>query len=184
MTRSVVNGGPGVLGSFAHVDTLVEAIDEANRSGFDILDVFSPVPVEGVQAKLVTKPSPVRFATFIGSVLGMIGGLALGILTATVWNTIVGGKPVANHVPFVVISFEGLILMGALGTFVGLIIAAGLPFRGFPGPAYREEFSKDRFGLWLGCADGQVEKAKALLEKLGAETVTRIEGQVERKGGG
>lgn len=174
MSKSSAATHQGVLGSFAHIDTLEEAIDSAKSKGFTVRDVFSPVPVEGVQEKLVPEPSPVRFATFFGGLVGLVGGMALGILTALVWNIVVAGKPVANHVPFVVLGFEAMILLGAFGTLLGLIIAARLPHTRFPGPAYREEFSLDRFGLWLDCKESDLETATALLEKAGAEYVTPV----------
>jgi len=165
----------GVLGSFAHVDTLVAAVDQAKQRGFEVRDVFSPVPVEEVQAKLANKPSPVRFYTFLGGLAGLVGGLALGILTSLIWNIVVAGKPVANHVPFMVLGFEAMILLGGLGTFLGLVVAARLPYRKFPGPAYQESFSKDRFGLWLGCKETDIKRATALLQSAGAESVTQID---------
>jgi hypothetical protein len=173
-TRSTALDNQGVLGSFAHIDTLEQAIDAARSHGFEVRDVFSPVPVSGVLAKLAPQPSPVRFATFLGGLAGLIGGLALGILTSLIWNIVVAGKPVANHVPFMVLGFEAMILLGAFGTLFGLIIAARLPFTKFPGPAYREEFSKDRFGLWLGCKDDELQKALALLQNVGAESFNPV----------
>ncbi len=179
MTKRTADTSLGVLGSFAHIDTLNLAIDKAKTQGFEIRDVFSPVPVEGVQERLAKKPSPVRFYTFLGGLAGLVGGLALGILTSLIWDLIVGGKPVANHVPFVVLSFEAMILLGGLGTFLGLIIAARLPYTGFPGPAYKEVFSRDRFGLWLDCSENELDKAKTLLEEAGAETVNPVSEETE-----
>ena len=174
MNKRAAPASQGVLGSFAHIDTLEEAIDKAKSRGFEVRDVFSPVPVEGVQARLAPGPSPVRFATFVGGLTGLVGGMALGILTALIWNIVVAGKPVANHVPFVVLGFEAMILLGGFGTLFGLVIAARLPYRKFPPPAYREEFSKDRFGLWLGCPDSALSQATAFLEEAGAETAIPV----------
>ena len=173
----------GVLGSFVHVDALVDAVKSAKEQKMEVVDVFSPVPVEELTNLLSPGPSPVRFSTFVGGLLGMIGGFALGIVSAMIWDIVVGGKPVTNHVPFVVIAFEGLILLGALATFIGLLASGRLPFTRFPGKAYRPEFSKDRFGLWLGAAEHEVVRVRAFLQKAGAVAVADVGPDADRGGG-
>jgi len=164
----------GVVGSFAHLDELLAAVKGERPDGVVVRDVFTPVPVEGVDEHLAPSPSPVPFFTFIGGLAGMIGGFALGIGTALIWNIVVGGKPVASHVPFVVIAFEGLILLGAIFTFLGIMVSARLPYRKFPGPAHQPQFTEDRFGVWLGCGADEVDAAREYLEGHGAESVLPI----------
>lgn len=164
----------GVLGSFLTPDALIEAIERAKDKGYEVRDVFSPFPVEEVEELVAPSPSPVRFATFFGGLSGVVGGFALCILTALIWNIVVGGKPVTNHVPFVVVGFELLILIGALFTFSAVLVFGRLPYRKFPGPAYRPEFSNDQFGLWLGCKDDKCDDARQLLAEAGAETIRRV----------
>jgi molybdopterin-containing oxidoreductase family membrane subunit len=170
----------GVVGSFAHLDELLAAVRGERPDGVEVLDVFSPVPVEGVAEHLAPRPSPVRWFTFVGGLAGMIGGFALGIGSALIWNIVVGGKPVASHVPFVVIAFEGLILLGAIFTFLGILVAARLPYRKFPGPAHQPQFTEDRFGVWLGCAPERVAAARGYLERHGAESVLPVGGEGAR----
>jgi hypothetical protein len=171
----------GVLGSFLHLDPLVEAAKGAAKKGYEVRDVFSPVPIEEIEKLVSPRRSPVRFVTFFGGLIGMIGGFALAIITAMIWDIIVGGKPVTNHVPFVVVGFELLVLIGALSTFLAVLVFSRLPYRRFPGPAYRPEFSKDQFGLWLTCPDEKCDDARQFLAEAGAEKIRKIE--VEKKGG-
>lgn len=172
MSRAAEN--LGVLGSFLHLDQLTDAVRTAQDRGFEVRDVFSPVPLEEIQELVSPARSPVRFVTFLGGLSGIIGGFALAILTAVIWNMVVGGKPVTNHVPFVVVGFELMVLLGALSTFLAVLVFARLPYRKFPGPAYRPEFSKDRFGLWLTCKNEGCDEARQFLIEAGAETVRRL----------
>ena len=142
------------------------------KQDVEILDVFSPVPVEEVTELLLPSRSPVRFVTFVFAVMGMVGGFALAILTSIIWDLIVGGKPVTHHVPFVVVGFELTILSGAIGTFLALLFFSRLPNRKFPGGGYRPEFSLDRFGVWL---TGDLEQARKLLKDAGADDVYESE---------
>jgi hypothetical protein len=164
-----------LVGSFAHVDTLTEAVRTAQAKGFEVKDVYSPVPVPAVIEQVSRGRSPVRFITFTGGIVGLAGGLALALLTAMVWDLIVFGKPVTNIVPFLVIGFEGTILFGGLCTLLALLVFAGLPFFRFPTSAYRPEFSKDRFGLWIACPAGKAAAAEKLLSDAGADKVETLE---------
>lgn len=164
----------GVLGVFEHTDQVLAALRATQLARLTVRDVYSPVPFE--QAREYVRPgrSPVRFATFVGAVTGLVSGLALAFMTSDVWNLVVGGKPVDSIVPFMVVGFELTILFGALATLVALLWLARLPDVGFPGPAYREEFSLDRFGIWIDCAAGDERAASDLLRQAGASDVQRI----------
>lgn len=169
------NKRKNMVGSFAHLDALQEAVDAAcDDRDLELRDVYSPVPVEGLDQKVLPGRSPVRFVTFTGAVSGLVGGFALAILTSMIWGMIVSGKPVTHHVPFVVVGFELTILLGAVSTFLALMLFARLPNRKFPGAAYRPEFSKDRFGIWLACDEAHADRARELLNHAGAEEVHAV----------
>jgi len=165
-----------LLGTFAHGDALIAALRRAKADqGLEIQDVYCPVPDHEVLELCAPRRSPVRFMTFVGGLCGLCGGLALAELTSLVWNMIVFGKPVTSVVPFLVVGFEGTILLGALGTLIGLLLFSRLPHTDFPTAAYRPSFSKDRFGLWLSCSAERVEQARGLLREAGAEQVEDVD---------
>ena len=86
----------GVLGVFAHVDTTLRAIRDLRAQGFTDFTVYSPVPVEEIEAVLEeNRPvSPVRLFTLIGGLTGIITGFGLTIWSALKWGLVTGGKPV------------------------------------------------------------------------------------------
>ena len=59
MSHTSTQEACGVLGSFAHVDLLIRAVEKAKEKKFNIVDVFSPVPVEEVTDAVSPKRSPV-----------------------------------------------------------------------------------------------------------------------------
>jgi hypothetical protein len=164
----------GVVGVFSQVEALVAAVRELRRQGIEIGDVYSPVHHAELTDLLRPGPSPVRFATFGGAAAGLLSGLGLALLTTSVWELTVGGKPHYSLVPYMVVGFELTILVGALATLAGLLIAAGLPARSFPDPAYRPEFSADRLGIWVAGPEGKLEQAREVLEQCGAVEVQRV----------
>ena len=168
-----------ILGIFAHTDCLMQALGKARDEGIEIRDVYSPVPNEEVLEFLHPKRSPVRFATFIGGVSGLVGGLALTLFTSMIWNLVVSGKPVTSVIPFLIVGFEGTILFGAIGTLLALLATARLPNIKFPTNAYRPEFSDDRFGLWLTSPSDKVDFTLNLLKEAGAVDVENLQADKE-----
>jgi len=166
----------GLLGVFEHHDALVECIEAALESGIEVRDAYTPTPSHEVQRLMKPGKSPVRFLTFAGGISGLAGGLALALWSSGVWDLVVAGKPVMHVIPFMVVGFELTILFGAGATFLGLLVFSRLPWVWFPARAYREEFSNDRFGLWLATTRGNEDEARSLLERHGALSVEELGG--------
>jgi molybdopterin-containing oxidoreductase family membrane subunit len=171
-----------LLGIFAHTDAVTDALRELAAKRIPVVEVFSPVPDEEILALAASARSPVRFATLGGALSGLVTGLGLALLTTAVWELVVGGKPVYAIVPFVVVGFELTILLGALATLLGLLLFARLPFRRFPAPAYRPEFSDDRFGVQVEGSAEQLDAARGVLARAGAVDVQDIDGDAPRGG--
>ena len=161
----------GVLGVFAHTDSLMDALRGAREAGVPVRQVYSPVPLEEAVEYVEERRSPIRYFTLVGALAGLAGGLGLALYTSYLWDLVVAGKPVGSIVPFLVIGFEGTILIGGIGTLLGLLLFSGLPFRRFPDAGYRPEFSRDRFGVWLLPAADDSARARDLLTEAGAESV-------------
>lgn len=167
----------GVLGIFEGPDGMMRALERAREQGVEIIDVYTPVPDHRVPEFVSPSKSPVRYLTFTGGVVGLTGGMWLALGTSLVWNLIVAGKPVTSIIPFLVIGFEMTILIGALANLAALLLFGGMPYRSFPAPGYRLEFSEDRFGVWLG---GPETEARRLLTEAGALEVQPAEGEAKR----
>ena len=165
----------GVLGVFSHHDALVEAVQTARKKGIEIRDVYTPVPSHEILDILRPARSPVRFVTFAGGITGLVSGIALAEWSSLEWNLVVGGKPVTSIVPFMVVGFELTILLGGIATLLALLLFSALPMRRFPTSGYRPEFSKDRYGLWLGPTEARRPEALSLLEDGGAVEVVDLD---------
>jgi hypothetical protein len=115
--------------------------------------------------------SPVRGIATIGAIIGLVGFSYMAIATSLIYKVIVGGKlPVAN-VPYVVLAYEGTILIGALGAFIAVLYYARLNPNRRPAPEYDPSFSEDTYGVRVSCAPEQVESTMALLRNAGAVEV-------------
>lgn len=164
----------GLVGSFRHLDSLLEAIDRLRQAGYQDLQAFSPIPHHAIDEALEKPASPVRVFTLIGCLLGAITGLVLTIATSLHYPLITGGKPIVSIPPFLIITFELTILFGGLMTLGGMLFYARLPHVHI-GPVYDPRFSEDRFGLWVRCESQDFDVVTRLLETAGTEEVHRAE---------
>jgi Alternative complex III, ActD subunit len=163
-----------VLGIFAHVDTTLDAIRKLRDRGFSDLTVYTPVPVEEIEAEVerVRPLSNVRLFTLIGALSGTSLGFFLTIWTSLRWSLVTGGKDPVSYPPFVVIAFELTILLGGLATALAILILGRLP-KLTPSPTYDPRFTVDRFGVAVVCPPETVDQVRSVLTVAGAEEVRR-----------
>ena len=164
-----------VKGVFAHLDCLMTGIDRLERAGYDNMIVAAPLPRHEIEdAMYKGKPSPVRWWTLCGGILGASTGFILQSLTALDWPmAIPGGKPLVAIPPFMVIVFECTILFGGLATFLGMLYHFRLPTNSMEVEVCDPRFSDDHFGLILKDVDPARQKeAVEILAGAGAIEVT------------
>ncbi|MFQ5847242.1 MAG: DUF3341 domain-containing protein [Candidatus Methylomirabilales bacterium] len=168
----MARGSAGLVGSFRHLDSLLQAIERLHHAGYHDLQALSPVPHHAIDEALAKPASPVRVFTLVGCLLGGITGLVLTVATSLHYPLMTGGKPIVSIPPFLIIVFELTILFGGLLTLGGMLLNARLPHVRI-GPAYDARFSEDRFGLWVRCRPEDYGGVTQLLEGAGAEEVRR-----------
>jgi len=160
----------GVLGVFAFADQTAAAVRAVREAGVKKFTVFSPVPDHHLAAAIGKPVSPMGYATLIGAIVGLVSGFALAHFTHHKWELIVGGKPYSAWLPWLVVGFEFMILMGSLTNFVTMILSAGLP-RLKPTPRYDPRFTEDRYGVFVPCGPDRRAAVAELLRAQGAAEV-------------
>ncbi|MDO8433409.1 MAG: DUF3341 domain-containing protein [Candidatus Binatus sp.] len=159
-----------VIGSFTDDELCAHAIEALRDASIMDFSTFSPIPSHRIEHALGRSRSPVRWIALAGGILGVLAGLAITIGTTYEWRLNAGGRPLLSWPPFIVITFEMMILLGGIFSFFGVLFLAGLPAleanRG-----YRARFSADRFGLVVRCDDGQSARVESMLKEAGAEEV-------------
>lgn len=139
-----------IKGVYAHLDCMMAGAKSLKAAGYqDRMHVITPHPRHEVDELMYEgKPSPVRWFTLIGAVFGACVGFSLASITHANWPMILpGGKPVVSVPPFIVITFEGMVLWGSLWTLTGLLLTARLPARHLPKAVEDPRFSNDHFGI-------------------------------------
>jgi hypothetical protein len=162
----------GVLASFAYIDSAVHAIEDLNRARIGEVTVFSPTPRHEFDEVLNRPKSAVRKITLAFGLLGVTFGYWIAIWISDYWPIQVGGKPVASWVPYTIIGFEVMVLVGGLATVIGMMALSRIP-RLTMTVGYDPRFSGGDFGVWVETTPERAEEAVQLLQKHGAQEVRR-----------
>src|ERR1044071_8651445 len=161
----------GVLGSFHHIDLAVHAIEDLKRAQYEVT-VFTPTPRHEFEHVLDRPKSAVRKITLGFGLAGVTFGYWIAIWISDYWPLNVGNKPVASWVPYTIIGFEVMVLVGGLATVFGMMALSRIP-RLTMTVGYDERFSGGHFGVWVETTPERADEAMKLLQKHGAQEVRR-----------
>jgi len=160
----------GVLGVFHELDATVDAIDDVKRQRVDDIQIFTPILSHEIEEAVGGPESPVRRYTLIGGFLGATFGYWIAIWTSDYWPLVLGGKAIASWIPYTIIGFELMVLIGSLATVAGMFISSRLPNLTAT-VGYDPRFSEGDFGVFVECAADQAKAVEDTLRRNGAAEV-------------
>lgn len=160
----------GVMGVYFYVDDAAEAVRSLRSTGYQNLSVFSPVPHHEIEHQVSPGPSGLRWFTFLGGALGFTGGMSLCIYSAYSYPMVVGGKELVSLPPYMIPTYESMILLGGLTNLIGMLAFGRLPVVK-PRAPYDPRFSEDRIGIWVPCRGEDAKKVEQILRGARAEEV-------------
>jgi hypothetical protein len=160
----------GVIGSFRELDSAVHAIEDLKRRKLGDVTVYSPTPRHELEHAIHAPESGVRRFTLIGGLLGVTFGYWVAIWTSEYWPLVVGGKAIGSWIPYTIIGFEVMVLVGALSTVFGMFYLSRIP-RLTLTVGYDPRFSHGSFGIWVECPPAKLKEAEDALRSHGAVEV-------------
>ncbi len=170
---TMANTSRHTVGVFHDPDSALDAAGRLKGAGFDGLEVLSPVPLHGIDEVLGPKKSVIRRFTLFGGIFGGLAGFTLAAGTAVLYAHPTGGRPLIVFPPFLIITYEMVILCGILFTVLGFLISARFP--AIRERAYVPEAAVDKFAVTVATDDdvhhGIVE---SILREAGALDVRRV----------
>jgi hypothetical protein len=161
----------GVLGAFRELDATVEAIEELKQKKFSDIVVYTPTPRHEIEHAVHPPPSPVRRFTLIGGLLGATFGYWVAIWTSDYWPLVVGGKAIASWIPYTIIAFEMMVLVGALSTVAAMFINSRIP-KITATIGFHPRFTHGDFGIFVQAPPDRLGEAERTLRHHGAVEVT------------
>ncbi len=159
------------FGLYNDEEDLIHAIEEANAQHLDIMDVYTPFPVHGLDKVMHLEESRLHIAGFIFGSLGFL--TAFGFMTwvsVRDWPTIFGGKPYWSVPAFIPITFELTVLFAAIGMVVSFYTVCGLG-PGVSNPVLDERITDDKFCIAFETENADLSALQAFFAKTGAGEV-------------
>jgi len=170
----------GVLAEFPSPETLLHAIHETRAKGYEVIEAYTPYPIEEVWEAIGHPKSKVPLLVLAGGVAGCIGGYLLQYWVSVIAYPVnVGGRPFHSWPSFIPVTFECTILGAGLAAVLGMLLLNGLPMPYHPVfsvPRFALA-SRDRYFLMILARDRKFEarSAHAFLSSLAATEVTEVE---------
>jgi hypothetical protein len=161
----------GLLAEFDSPEAILAAARRVRLAGYGHFDAHTPYPVDGLATELGMRRSRIGSVVLIGGLVGAAVGFGMQFYSMAIdYPLNVGGRPLNSWPAFIPITFEVLILVGALSAFLGMLFLNGLPQPHHPlfGVPQFSRASQDRFFLSVEAADPRfdLEKTTRLLASL------------------
>jgi len=171
----------GVIAEFADPDALIHGIEKTRSAGYEVIEAYTPYPIEEVWEAIGHPKSKVPLLVLIGGILGGVGGYALCWWSSVIEYPLnIGGRPFHSWPAFIPVTFECTVLVAGLFAVFGMLFLNGLPMPYHPVftvPRFASA-SRDRYFLMILARDKRFEAHTAFdfLEGLpGASYVTEVE---------
>lgn len=168
------------VGVFGSEQGIVGATRRAAEQGYEIVDVYTPYAVHGLDGAMKITPTRLAFVCFALGLTGAAAKLGFQIWTsAWDWPVNVGGKPLISIPAFVPVTFEVMVLFAGVGTVLAFFLRSKL----FPGKkpnVVYERATNDRFVLVLAEKDASfdIRKVQEMFEPFG---LLHMEERVEKE---
>ena len=160
-----------IYGLYGDEEDLLRAVKLAGDKHLEIMDVYSPFPVHGLDPLLGLTESRLHIAGFIYGLLGTLTAfLGMTWIFTKDWPIVFGGKPYWSVPAFIPIVFELTVLFAAIGMTVTFYIVNGLG-PGVVNPTIDLRITDDKFCIVFDQSEVNSSDAEAFLRNSGAEEV-------------
>lgn len=164
-----------IHGVFGDEVPMIEACKKLRSAGIRIKDVYTPMPVHGIDAIIGLPRTRLAITAFIYGLTGCgLATLMMWYMMVADWPNDIGGKPNWEYyfaVPaFIPITFEATVFCAAHGLALTYLLRCWL----IPGTKAKNpdpRTTDDKFLILLDLNDEQSQKSQLILRENGAEEV-------------
>ncbi len=161
-----------IFGLYDDEMILLEAVKEAKQDHLQILDVYSPFPVHGLDKLLGLSESRLHIVGFLfGCVGALTAFLSMSWMFTKEWPMIIGGKPYWSVPAFIPITFEITVLFAAIGMVVVFYAVNGLSPRAHT-EVLHPRITDDKFAIAFDTSQSsneEISRLETFFERSGAE---------------
>lgn len=170
----------GIAALFDNPESIIAAAKKVVNEGYKKFDVNTPYPLHGMDSAMGLKRSKLGFVTLFFGFSGTAFILWFMYWTMSVnYPLVIGGKPYFALPAFIPITFEFTVLLAAISTVFGMIMAFfNLPYNNHPihDTEYMRRVSVDKYGLVISSEDPifNEREVTALFNELRAVSIEEI----------
>lgn len=163
-----------LYGLYDDEEILLKAVRKAKEAHLEIMNVFTPFPVHGLDPVLGLAESRLHISGFVYGAIGTLTAF-LGMTWVFVrdWPVIFGGKPYWSVPAFIPITFELTVLFSAVGMVVSYYTVCGMA-PGVTNPTLDDRITDDKFCIAFDAGNASseaVDQFRAFLSESGASEV-------------
>ena len=161
-----------IYGLYDDEQDLLSAVKKAKASHLEIMDVYSPFPVHGLDPILGLEESRIHIAGFIYGTIGFLTAfLGMTWVFTKDWPIIFGGKPYWSVPAFVPIMFEMTVLFACVGMVVSFYIVSGMG-PGVTNAYLDDRITDDKFCIAFDKSEVDAGAVEAFFKSSGASEVS------------
>ena len=151
--------GRVLIAVFERETDILQATRSARTEGLDVVDVFTPHAIHGMDRALGLRPSRIPWVCFLLAVFGSVTMMAFQYWASAVdWPINVGGKPWNSWPAFTPVVFEVAVLSSGVGTVLFFIAWSGLR-PGRQSPVSDLGVTDDRYALVIRLPGGASDRS-------------------------
>lgn len=162
-----------VVGNFYDEAVLFPAVKQVRKSGYKIHDVYSPMPIHGLDTAMGLRDTSLHTAGFVYGITGTTTAVSfISWVFTHDWPMNIGGKPFFALPAWIPITFELTVLFSAVGMVLTFCYLCQLaPF--VKKDHFNPRSTDDTFVMAIECTDKTNEsEVSQFLTDLGASDVT------------
>ena len=163
-----------LFGLYNDETELLAAVQAAREDHLDIMDVYSPFPVHGLDPLMGLSESRLHQAGFVYGATGtLIAFIFMTWAFVSNWPIIFGGKPYFSAPAFIPVTFEFTVLLSAIGMTVTFYTICGMG-PGVVNPILDSRITDNKFCIAFDVSHsdaGQAEKYRSFFSNTGAAEV-------------
>ena len=163
-----------IFGLYDDEEVLKSAIRRAHEDHLQIMDVYTPFAVHGLDPIIGLTESRLHIGGFVYGMLGTLTAfLGMTWIFTRDWPVIIGGKPHWPILSFIPITFELTVLFASIGMVVTFYVVNGQG-PGIQNPIIHPRITDDKFCIAFetdGLATSDVDKLRNFFNTTGASLV-------------
>ncbi len=160
-----------ISGYYQDEEDLLLGLKKLKEKGVEILDVFTPFPVHGLDKVLGMRRSWLPRVGFIGGAIGALFGFFFQAWVFTEgYPMTIGGKPLVAIPSFIPVTFECTVLFAAFSMVFAFLFRSKLGL-GAENKIYDPKITDNHFVIVAGYEEDSCNEVKKQMEDAGATII-------------